>query len=51
MQLGRPPPLGVQGASRSIPSDVPVVIWLMEESLLKNASQHGVLCIQLKIVV
>ena len=32
MPLGRPPPLGVQGAVRSIPSDVPVVIWHMGES-------------------
>ena len=32
MQLGRPPPLGVQGAVRSIPSDVPLVIWHMGES-------------------
>ena len=32
MQLGRSPPLGVQGAARSISSDVPVVIWHMRES-------------------
>ena len=35
MQLGRPPPIGVQGAVRSIPSDVPLVIWHMGESFLE----------------
>ena len=35
MQLGRPPPLGVQGAARSIPSDVPLVIWHVGESFIE----------------